>query len=124
MTNHLSGSNGLPSLCGRPLKLPRLPGAHNEWIRLSLPLLLLIHVPALHAEQIQLDGWTANVDRSTLSIRMRAGADDILVAAGTANLNTLGLNAQLTPRAAAFTYASNPRKSRPSSGRAPDSTRG
>lgn len=62
----------------------------------AIPLLLL--APALAAGEIQLDGWTAIIDPSTLTIRMRVDGEVILAAAGLVRLSDLGLTAQITPR--------------------------
>lgn len=61
-------------------------------------MLLCMSAVACPAQEIRLDGWTALVDPATLTIRMRIGSEEILVASGTALLSDLGLTARLTPK--------------------------
>lgn len=62
--------------------------------------LMLLSVSACFcpAQEIRLDGWTALVDPATLSIRMRIGSEEILLASGSTRLSDLGLTARLTPK--------------------------
>jgi hypothetical protein len=61
-------------------------------------LLLTLVGACVWAQEIRLDGWTAVVDPATLTIRMRIGGDEILVASGSARLADFGLTAILTPK--------------------------
>lgn len=57
---------------------------------------LLLAAIACQAQQIQLDGWTAIVNPSTLAITMRVDGQEILAAAGEPNLRRHGFTHTLT----------------------------
>lgn len=101
--------DSLHPLDARPFRPPvgpamqRQPAMRPPFIHLPLPgvfrtLLLLSLSSCASTQQIPLDGWTALVDPATLSIRVRIGTEEILVASGSARLSDLGLTAQVTPR--------------------------
>lgn len=73
-----------------------LPARHPDlWKGLML---LWLSAVACLAQEPHLDGWTALVDPATLTIRMRIGSGEILLASGSTRLSDHGLTARLTPK--------------------------